>query len=280
MGALELNGHIAEALAAAEQTLKLDAKSVPARFGQVRYLAQLGRLDEASAKLQPLKAEFPDQVDVLLLDGRIALLDKRGEDAVATFRRAFELKRTNGTLNELIRALFATGKGTEALAMLQGWIEEHPEDVLTRSTLAEAQLSLGQLPDADKQYEQILKLTPNNARALNNAAWVRMKLGKTTEAVNLARKAHTLAPNSPNVADTLAVILLDTGETQEPFELLKAARQSAPDSPAIHFHYAQALAANGRGEAAAGELRELLKGDRVFPERPEAEALLAELTKQ
>jgi putative PEP-CTERM system TPR-repeat lipoprotein len=280
MRALELNGRIPEALTAAENTLRLDPKNLQARVGQVRYLAQLGRLEDAQARLQPLKEEFPDQVEVLLLDGRITLLSKRGDEAVSILRRAFELYRGNSTLIELSRALFATNKGDEALALLHGWLDEYPNDVLTRITLAEAQIGLGELAEAERQYESILAATPNNARALNNLAWIRATLGKPAEAVDLARKAHGLAPNSPSVADTLAVILLDTGKAQEAMQLLQSARQAAPDSPAIQFHFARALAANGLNEAAVAELRTLLKGDRVFSERQQAEALLAELSKR
>ena len=61
----------------------------------MRYLAQLGRLEEARAALEPLKAAFPDQIEVLQVEGRIALVERRAEDAIAVFRRAFELRRDN-----------------------------------------------------------------------------------------------------------------------------------------------------------------------------------------
>src|SRR3546814_6680991 len=61
MWALEENGQFEDALDAAERTLALDPNNTRARFGQVRYLAQLERLDEAKAKLTSLKADFPEQ---------------------------------------------------------------------------------------------------------------------------------------------------------------------------------------------------------------------------
>lgn len=278
MRALEYNGRIPEALKAARRTLELDPDNLPARLGEVRYLAQTGKLEEARTKLEPLKAEFPGQVDLVMLEGRIALVEGRSGEAVSLYRSAFETAANSATLIELTRALYADGKGAEAMEMLRNWVAEYPQDVMVRTVLAEALIGSGQLAEADKEYEAILERTPNNVRALNNLAWLRMKLGKPDEAVALGRKAVMLAPKSPSVADTLAVILLETGEKKEAFDLLQLARQEAADNATIHFHFAQALAANGDVESAVAELRELLKDGRAFRERPEAEALLAQLT--
>src|SRR3546814_7140413 len=124
MWALEENGQFEDALDAAERTLALDPNNTRARFGQVRYLAQLERLDEAKAKLTSLKADFPEQVELLLIEGRIALAEKRGDDAVASYRKAFELRRTNFTLIELVQALFVTREVDEGLAAMDAWLME------------------------------------------------------------------------------------------------------------------------------------------------------------
>lgn len=279
MRTLELNGQIAEALDTANHILTLQPDNLPARFGQVRYLAQLGKLGEARAQLEPLKAEFPDQAEFQLIEGRIAMAEGRGPEAVSAYREAFKTSRNNWTLLELARGLFATGQGDEAVSMMEAWIKDYPQDVLTRMTLAEAQITLGKLPDADRQYEEILDITPKNARALNNLAWVRMSLGNAGEAVTLGRKALALVPDNPSVADTLAVILLEVGEKQEALALLQQARQAAADNVSIQFHFARALAANGHVEGAVSELRSLLGQDKAFQERPQAEALLAQLTR-
>src|SRR3546814_15270575 len=55
MWALEENGQFEDALDAAERTLALATNNTRARFGKVGYLAQLGRRDEAKAKLESMK---------------------------------------------------------------------------------------------------------------------------------------------------------------------------------------------------------------------------------
>src|SRR3546814_14292443 len=89
-----------------------------------------------------------------------------------------------------------------------------------------------------------------------------MSLGKAEEAVRPARKAAEIAPGAPEIADTLGMILLEVGDKREALDLLRKARQGAADNPAIHFHFAQALAANGETDGAVVELRALLDQER------------------
>lgn len=280
MWALQENGRTAEALEAAERTLALDPNIARARFGQVRYLAQLGQLEEAEEQLAGLREDFPDDVELLLIEGRIALAEKRGDEAVAIHRKAFELRQTNFMLIELVRALFATSRVDEGLTAMQDWLVEFPEDRFMRTTLAETYMAMGRLPEAEQQYEAILNIAPDSAWALNNLAWLRMMLGRAEEAVPPARRAAGLAPGEPEIADTLAVILLEVGEKREALDLLRNARRADSDSLTIHFHFARALAANGETEGAVNELRALLQKEGAFRERPNAEALLTELTRQ
>src|SRR3546814_16919184 len=108
MWALEENGQFEDALDAAERTLALDPNNTRARFGKVRYLPQLERLDEATAKFTSLKAYFPDKVELLIRDVRIALPEQSGAHAVARYRTTVELHRTNHPLNDTGQAPFAT----------------------------------------------------------------------------------------------------------------------------------------------------------------------------
>src|SRR3546814_7761485 len=185
-----------------------DVCSSDLRFGQVRYLAQLERLDEAKAKLTSLKADFPEQVELLLIEGRIALAEKRGDDAVASYRKAFELRRTNFTLIELVQALFATREVDEGLEAMAAWLMEYPQDLLVRTSLAETSMALGRLPAAEREYQAALEVAPDNAWTLNNLAWLRMSLGKAEEAVRPAGQAAEIAPGAPEVADPPGQILL------------------------------------------------------------------------
>ena len=94
---------------------------------------------------------------------RIALVERRVEDAIAVFRRAFELRRNNLMLIQLTRALFAGGRGDEGLSMMRSWLEEFSEDLLVHNTLAETYIALSRHPEAQVQYEKILAIASNSS---------------------------------------------------------------------------------------------------------------------
>src|SRR3546814_4450757 len=108
-------------------------------------------------------AYLPDQIELLLISGRNAPADKRGEAAAASCSKAFELRRTNFTLIELVQALFATREVDEGLEAMDAWLMEYPQDLLVHTSLAETYMALGRLPAAEREYQAALEVAPDNA---------------------------------------------------------------------------------------------------------------------
>jgi len=277
MEAFERSGRIQQALTAAERTLALDGTNERAKLGRVRYLAHLERFEEAKAGLQELRQAHPDEAELMVIEGRIALAEKRVPDAVALFEQAYRRQPETETLSELVKLKFAAGQRDEAVALMQEWTESHPDDLAIRNGLAEAFIGLGRLADAKEQYAAILERSPDNPFILNNLAWLQTVLGEVPQALVSARRAVALAPDNLSFADTLAVALLRSGKAEEALGILQKASAAAPDNPTIQFHYAWALAENGDKDKAIGALDALLKRDVRFAERDRAEQLLKSL---
>lgn len=277
MEAFERNGRIEAALTTAERALALDADNERAQLGRVRYLAHLQRFEEAKAGLEPLRKAYPENADLMALDGRIALAEKRVPDAVEHFKAAYRQQPDSARLNELVRLQFAAGQRDEAITLMKDWVGSHADDLAVRNTLAEASIGVGQFQDAKEQYAAILERAPENALVLNNMAWLQTLLGETPEAIATARRAVALAPGNPAFADTLAAALLQGGQAGEALPILQKLAADAPEDPGIQFHYAWALAETGDREKAIGTLDALLKRDVRFAERGRAEELLQSL---
>jgi putative PEP-CTERM system TPR-repeat lipoprotein len=277
MLALERNGLTPEALSAAERVLELDPNVTPARFARVRYLAQLGRMDEAKAALQPLKEEFSDDVHILVVEGRIALAEGRFDAADEALERAFTLRRNNKLLVELVRAKMMTQRREEGIALMQEWLQEYPEDLFVRTTLADSYIKSGEFQDAKDQLSSVIERAPNDPRSKVSMAKVLLELGSNEEATRYAQQAYEMDPGNPAVADMLGVSLLRSGKKQEALRVLIAAREAGGGSKAIRLHLSEALAENGQRERAIAELEELLQEERDFPERAAAEKLLGTL---
>lgn len=275
--AYESAGRVDQAVTQMEAALRFDRDSPPLRFQYARLLARAGKLDRAEPMLQELKKSFPNDANVLDLEGAIALANKRPADAVAAYSKLFEIQESNFNVLKLARAQIVAGQAAPANETLNRWLAKFPEDLAVRTALADFMLGRGQFGEAANEYARILKSTPDNVVTLNNLAWSLTQAGKAAEGVPHAERAASLAPNAPAVLDTYGVVLTAAGRVKDGVRVLRSAVQQAPNEPTIQFHLAQALAKDGQGPVARDLLKTLLSSSATWPEKGEAEALLKQL---
>jgi predicted Zn-dependent protease len=161
-------------------------------------------------------------------------------------------------------------------AALTSWLEREPGDQAARMMLAQQYIQTQKLPDGARELETVSKVQPNNAAVLNNLAWLYQEMGDR-RAVEVGKRAHELAPGNPAIADTYGWILFTTSHSKAALPLLEAAARVASRDPEIQYHYAAALAAEGRKDEALETLRKAMAGGAPFRGRPDAEKLLAKL---
>lgn len=117
----------------------------------------------------------------------------------------------------------------------------------------------------------------NNAMVLNNAALAELGLKNNAAALKLAREAIALTPDDPQVIDTMGWVLMQTGGSKsQALDLLARAHKALPGNLEVRWHYAAALAANGR----KGEARQVIAPFRDFADaeqREHIDRLLARL---
>jgi len=153
------------ALERIEQALRIDPTHGPSRFLRGRLLAQTGQLAAARQALQQLAISYPDSPQLLELEGRIAMAQKRPAEAVALFQRLLKDKQTNFITIQLAAAQIQAGDTEAGYGTLRSWLERYPEDLLTRATLADLLLGTRQLRQAQAQYQEILRRSPDRAGA-------------------------------------------------------------------------------------------------------------------
>ena len=133
-----------------------------------------------------------------------------------------------------------------------------------RTYAAESYMASNRNRDAIAQYEEVLKLSPQNALALNNLAnlYQREKDGR---ALATAEQALKLAPEHPGIQDTLGWILVEQGQSPVRLELLGKAAAKAPQVAAIRYHYGVALARSGKKAEARKELEAAIASGQKIP---------------
>jgi len=265
--------------ASAETHLRQASAAQPDNSNLQKLLADAlmsqGKLDEASATLAALPQDELNDPAVQVARGRIALAENNAAEAETFLRSAMDDAPNAMTLLWLSGAITAQGRSDEALGLLSKWLADNPDDVLVRNQLAASYLQLGRESESREQYEEILKIMPDNVLILNNLAWL-SRAHDPQRALSYIEKANRLAPDSPHVKDTYAMIQLERNALREALSLSEKALELMPDNTQILYHRAVILGADGQNSEAIQILEKLVnKPD--FAQHDEARSLLDQL---
>lgn len=134
---------------------------------------------------------------------------------------------------------------SDAVAILQGVVADDDAEMLASDlrSLGSAQLASGQDEDAAETFKRILGITPNDAVALNNYAYLlAVILDDPAAAEPLARKAVALRPREPLFIDTMAIIQVKLGNHEAALSSLMARLSLEPNNGPLLSSIALTLA--------------------------------------
>ncbi len=212
---------------------------------------------------------------------------KQAEQAVADALRVapdnFEAHKA------LVPVRLAQARYAEALAEAKALNQQVPDDNQLYGYLADAQMALGDYAGALKSTQWMIDQRPVNAPGLQRGAQLReyfgygeasldwwnsslritsssdleerawilvnmsrvtLRMGKAADAEKSARQALELVANYPPADDALAAALMAQDKPGDAVEVLRRRLSAAPNVRA-EFHFAGALEAGGKPEAAA-----------------------------
>lgn len=282
----------------------------------VKAITELGSLLEAEPKLRSLYAralhrdgQHETALDQLRIAYREYGVEQDEEVAVAAqtaWLRAVRELFAGGQFQELEEFVFevSDAKPTvrELNAMARFWAGAGPDG---RSRAMELQLrALEQTPEDDTQlrvtmlielgllalsaqdyraaieaFDRAIELDPNNATALNNAAFLYGELlGDPSKALVLAERANEIRPDSPELLDTLGWIQYQLQQFEEAENALRRSLEHR-ESAVSFFHLASVLFKQDRLRAAETYLKRAMEL-RPDPEtRAEMERLQVDITR-
>lgn len=261
-----------------EKALELAPSYLPPRIELTKLLLQRKEKEIAIEHLGVLKELAPDNPEVLQLDAIRARLDGNQEEALALLKFAFEKAPSTRNMLVLTKQYWIVGQKQQSRNVLKAWLEENPKDVFARLELADMYLMQDEQGKASDEYEQVLELHKDNILALNNLAWL-LRDKKPEQALKYAQQAVDQSQEAPLALDTLAVVLLKNNESEKALRTIDRALEKLPDNPSIKYHNAMINAEVGDKAKAKKYITGLLSEDISFPEKADAEKLLAELKK-
>ncbi|MBV1800006.1 XrtA/PEP-CTERM system TPR-repeat protein PrsT [Siccirubricoccus sp. G192] len=279
---LTRNGDARAAEAVVQEGLRRKPGDAILQQTLVGLTLQAQGLDAALAVADRLAQQPEAQPAAATLRGDLLLNARRPEEAARAFAAANAAAPSSVLAMRQATAWMAAQKPAEAAAALSARLEREPADLAALNMLAQYDLQAGRLAEAERRLTDLVARSPTNGVALNNLAWVLAQRGgpDTAKARGFAERAYFLIPGA-EAADTLGWILARGGEAKLAVPLLRQAvatpRAAQTPDPAMSYRLAYALHAAGEREEALRVLDPVLAGGTAFPERPEAERLLADL---
>ena len=121
------------------------------------------------------------------------------------------------------------GKGAEAMEHVAAASAADPKDVEVRYHLATQLAQARRLPEAEKEYREVIRLRPEFAGAWQGLGVISKWRGDIGAAVPLFRKAAALDPNYSDAWCSLAGALATLGQTGEALAIIERYRETHPE---------------------------------------------------
>lgn len=226
-----------------EQALTKDANFVPA----MRLLVALYALDKRTDKIIPRVfyqiAKAPQNSDYYSILGQAQLHEGKFQDSIQSLTKATELnKRNEAAWDMLGKAHAGAGSIQDAIATYEKWSTVDPYQPKSHILLGQIYESQGNWEKAQVQYRQALDISPDNAIAANNLAFLMLDHnGDVQSALGLAVKARRAMPDNPVVLDTVGWAYYNNGDYRTASKILSTAVSLNPNSASAHYHLGRSL---------------------------------------
>jgi len=185
-------------------------------------------------------------------DAWLALADlltsmKEPGEADAAFMEYVRCSTQDPLLLEASAALRAN-RVDEAETLLQGHLDQHPNDIAALCLLADVADRHDRMNDAEALLTRCLELAPSFLRARHNYAVVLLRQNKTTAALEETRRLLLQDPDNPDIRKLRAAILVRLREYDESIALCEGLLDEDPNQPTVWTSLGHMLKSVGRRE--------------------------------
>jgi tetratricopeptide (TPR) repeat protein len=233
----------------------------------------LGRGEDAIASLRRAVALKPDLADAwrALGDHLTAIGDRAGADAayVSQIKAAAREPRLLAPAAAMVE-----GRISVAESMLREHLKQFPTDVAAIRMLAEVAGRLGRYVDAEHLLRRCVELAPGFLAARHNLALVLLRQQRADDALAEASDLLEREPRNPGLRNLMAAIRSHIGDYDESIRLYESVLAEYPRQPKVWMSYGHGLKTAGRTAEAIAAYR---KATAVAPQLGEAWWSLANL---
>lgn len=264
----------------ARQQLLTALKKQENNYLAISLLAQTeikaGNQDKSLEYAKKLQKIMPKLYLGYMHEGDVLMIKQEYNKARYAYNNAWKHKQTAELAKRLFTASRHNANFKDAIKPVQAWLNDHPGDTSLRFFLAVQYQNTGQNESAIREYEKIIEETLVDTNVLNNLAWL-YHLKADPKALDLAERAYRADPENAGIQDTYGWILTHKNQAGKGKRLIKQAMEKMPSNLEIRYHYAIALIKSGNENKGQRILEELLKQDKPFNGRNEAQQIFRKL---
>jgi putative PEP-CTERM system TPR-repeat lipoprotein len=237
-----------------------------------------GQYASAANLLQESANKLPGEPEVQFHLGMAHYMMDEEDSARNALQRALQLNRDFSGRDECSRCLsmLAIDPATAdvaARASLEKRIAEKSDDPVALVRLAAIYQRDEILDKAIETYEAVLKVTPNNVKAMINLAQLYAPKDPQ-KAFDLAKAAYKLSPNDSDTSHIFGRLAYQTGNYKLAFSLLQEIAQNHPDNPKLVYDFSEAAYSVGKISDAQAAMSSALQTGLPSPQTGEATRFL------
>lgn len=247
--------------------------------GLAETYAKEGQVPKAIDLLQKELAKHPERAEIRMMLGNLAFRAKNYDLAIQDYRELLKSRPNAGDVLVLLGETYRLkGDFKSAREAFDKAVALRPNDPIPHLRLALLLDQEGQRSVARPVYEQVLKIEPDNAIALNNVAYMMAEGGEDLDlALNDARRAKQKLPDNPDVTDTLGWILIKKNLSDEAIRVYNDLVAKQPNRSTFRYHLGMALYQKGDKVQARKELQTALQNHPSKDEEAKIRELMGKL---
>jgi tetratricopeptide (TPR) repeat protein len=223
------------------------------RYHEAMLLNTVGEFELATELLDSLITQGSESINVKIALGlstlRVPLLPSQLDPSRDAVVHAVGEVAAKVAVNDL----------DQALAGYRQLLEDFPKTPYLHYAYGNALMSLSRFDEAEQQFLEEMKISPDSALPYMYLAYVQLRTKKFQEALPTSQAAVRLAPNAFPAHYLLGRTYLELAEIPEAIKELEAARRLGPYSPEVRYNLARAYSRAHRNGDAAQERKEFTR---------------------
>lgn len=261
----DLNQNFEGAISTYRKLLTLPLDSAKAREIKIRFagtLLKVSNLQEADAIVSDLAKQFPQDMEIVLMRGKVAFAKRDLETAINDFRSILA-SQPNATeaMSLLIRAYVLNGQARLAEEGLQRALTVEPNNAGLRWEAVQLYSTQNKIDAALQANEEFLKIMSNHLDGLQIKVDLLRKKGDRVAAEDAVEELIAAYPDQAVGYYLSGQLYFDKKQWPEAIEQFDKAINRAPDNPEILSALIKTVLARGRYDEAISRLQARLNAN-------------------